>query len=76
METQDDRVELAHRRNNGLDVFLLWHRSANVLTVAMIDEKQQPPFTAEFVVPNDKGMAGFEHPYAWLPESQTVKIAH
>lgn len=69
----DDRVELAQRRNDGIEVFLMWHREANILTIALIDEKVEPPFATEFIVPNDKGMQAFEHPYAWLPESHTRK---
>lgn len=74
MEFEQDRVELMERRGDGLEVFLNWHREANILTIAMIDYKQEPPFTTEFIVPNDKGMEAFEHPYAWLPENKTVRL--
>lgn len=70
----NDTVELADRRNDGIEVFLRWHKGANILTVALIDNKQEPPFATEFVVPNDKGMEAFEHPYAYMPESHTLKI--
>ena len=74
MEQLNDRVELMDRRNDGLEVFLNWHREADILTIAMIDHKQEPPFTVEFVVPNDKGIEAFTHPYAYMPEHQTVKM--
>lgn len=64
--TKPDVANLAHRRNNGVEVFLNWHRAANILSIVLIDEQDAKDW--EFVVPNDKGMQAFEHPYAWLPD--------
>jgi hypothetical protein len=71
---QQDSFELAHRQNDGIQVFLFWHKQANILTIALIDAKQNPPFATEFEVPNEKGMEAFNHPYAHMPESQTVAV--
>lgn len=61
----NDTVELMYRRNNGLEVFLNWHREANILTIVMDDSSTG--FNAEFVVPNDRAMMAFEHPYVYAP---------
>lgn len=74
MEELNDEVELMERRNDGVQVFLNWHREANILTIALIDNKQTPPFATEFTVPNDKGLEAFNHPFAYMPESQTAKM--
>ncbi len=69
MERLDDtREELMHRRNNGVEVFLYWYRTNNVLSVLLNDEQAQPPVHTEFFVPNDKGVEAFNHPYVWLPD--------
>lgn len=73
MELNNDSHELMFRRNNGLEVFLMWHKEANVLSIVMHDEQADPPLDTEFLVPNDKGMHAFEHPYAWLPD-KAVKV--
>ena len=69
MERLDDtREELMHRRNNGVEVFLYWYRTHDILSVLLNDEKAEPPLSTEFIVPNDKGLEAFNHPYAWLPD--------
>lgn len=65
-----DTFELMHRRTAGIEVFLNWHRQANILTVMVRDESQTPPVTDEFVVPNDKGLEAFQHPYAYQPKRE------
>lgn len=74
MEQNNGRQELMARQNDGLSVFLNWHREANILSIVLIDNKQTPPFATEFTVPNDKGLEAFNHPFAYMPESQTVKM--
>jgi hypothetical protein len=74
MERQPDTHELNSRRSDGLEVFLLWHQTNNVLSIALTDYKQQPPFQAEFLVPNDKGNEAFHHPYAYMPEYLTQPV--
>ena len=68
MELRADTHELNHRLSDGIEVFLLWHSTANILSIALTDHKQSPPFAAEFLVPNDKGNDAFYHPYAFMPE--------
>lgn len=72
MESEPDIANLMHRRNNGVEVFLNWHKSANILSIVLIDEADHKDW--EFVVPNDSGIQAFEHPFAWLPDqSVTLK---
>lgn len=71
MENLDTtRVELNHRQNDGIEVFLYWYRSRNVLSILLNDTKAQPPLHTEFLIPNDKGMHAFEHPFAYLPNER------
>lgn len=72
METLPTPVELAHRRSDRIDVWLYWHREANVLSIALKDHKED--FEAEFQVPNDEGLHAFYHPYAFMPEEDTARI--
>lgn len=72
METLPDPVELCHRRSDKIDVWLFWHRELNLLSIAIKDSKLD--FEAGFIVPNDKGMEAFRHPYAYMPEEQTMAI--
>ena len=64
-------VELNSRRSDGIEVFLMWYRKHNVLSIMLDDMKANPPVHTEFFVPNDKGVEAFEHPYAWLPHGHT-----
>ena len=73
MELNNDTEELMFRRNNGLEVFLMWHKEANFLSIVMNDEGSTPPLKTEFIVPNDRGVMAFEHPYAWLPDYTKIK---
>ena len=60
--TAMDSRELAHRRNDGIDVTLLWNRSENRLFVIVRDARSDDSFE----LPADAGNAlqVFEHPYA------------
>ena len=66
----DTKHELNHRKRDGIEVFLYWYKTHNVLAILLNDTKAQPPLHTEFFVPNDKGMHAFEHPYAYLPNER------
>jgi hypothetical protein len=55
--------ELAHRAADGLDVALLWRRSAGMVTVSVSDRRSGDSF--ELLVPGDRALDAFNHPYAY-----------
>lgn len=67
-------VELAHRRSDQIDVWLRWHEQSNIVSIALLDMKTEPPFSAEFPVPSDKANDAFVHPFAYMPEELTQKV--
>lgn len=55
--------ELAHRAADGLDVSLLWRRSAGTVTVSVADQRTGDSF--ELLVPGDRALDAFNHPFAY-----------
>ena len=56
--------ELAHRRNDGIDVTMSWDSASDQVTVAVADRKQDARF--EIVVgPGERAMDVFHHPFAY-----------
>lgn len=58
--------ELAYRRSGQTEVFLKWLRVADVIFIALKDDNEE--LDRAFLVPSDKGLDAFEHPFAYLPE--------
>ena len=58
-----DWTELAGRSNEGLEVSLLWSKSANRVKVAVADARQNDQF--EFDVAGADALAAFHHPFAY-----------
>jgi hypothetical protein len=56
--------ELAHRRNDGLDVRLLWDSATDRVTVALHDGKTGEGFEVE-VGPGERALDVFHHPFAY-----------
>jgi len=56
-------TELAHRRQNGLDVSLLWSRRTGRLVVTVLDERTDESFTLD--APRDHALEVYNHPYAY-----------
>ena len=56
--------ELAHRRNDGLDIRLLWDSATDTVTVALHDAKSGEGFEVE-VGPNERALDVFHHPFAY-----------
>lgn len=56
--------ELAHRRNDGIDVRLLWNPATDRVTVAVDDTKTQATFVIE-VGPHERALDVFHHPFAY-----------
>jgi hypothetical protein len=56
--------ELAHRRNDGLDIRLLWDSASDRVTVALHDGKTGEGFELE-VGPDERALDVFHHPFAY-----------
>ncbi len=57
-----ERRELDRRRNDGIDVRLLWSSETNRVSVAVKDERSGESF--EFEVDGGDALAAFQHPFA------------
>jgi hypothetical protein len=62
----DTWKELAGRENEGLEISLLWNKSADRLKVAVADARLDEQF--EFDVANTDGLAAFYHPFAYAAD--------
>ena len=67
IDRTNDWTELAGRQNEGLEVSLLWSKSANRVKVAVADSKQNEQF--EFEVAGADALAAFNHPFAYAGDS-------
>jgi hypothetical protein len=56
--------ELAHRRNDGLDIRLLWDAESDRVRVALHDAKTGEGFEVE-VGPGERALDVFYHPFAY-----------
>ena len=56
--------ELAHRRNDGLDIRLLWDSESDLVTVSLHDAKTGEGFELE-VGPEERALDVFHHPFAY-----------
>lgn len=56
--------ELAHRKAEGADVFLLWHPEDNRVTVVVDDLYPDASFVL-LVEPGENALDVFYHPYAY-----------
>jgi hypothetical protein len=57
--------ELDHRRNEGIDVRLLWDARTNRVSLALTNEHSGESLT--FEVDPGEALAAFHHPYAYEP---------
>jgi hypothetical protein len=55
--------ELDRRRNDGIEVTLLWNPQRKRVSVAVLDERSGESF--EFEVDRADALAAFHHPYAY-----------
>ena len=63
--------ELAHRRNDGLDVRLLWDPSSDSLRVSLVDAKSGAGFEVP-VLPGQRALDVFHHPFAYAAVRQAA----
>jgi hypothetical protein len=62
------RRELAHRSTNGIEVTLLWTKTTNEVTVAVINRVSDEAL--EFDVAGTMALDAFNHPYAYAVTRQ------
>jgi hypothetical protein len=67
------RTELAHRTNDGLDVYLFWNEPASRVTICVLDARGGDSF--EFEVDGRRALDAFNHPYAYSPRADTADLA-
>ena len=63
---ESDWRELAGRENEGLEISLLWNKSADRLKVAVADARLDEKF--EFDVASADALAAFYHPFAYAAD--------
>jgi len=68
--TDQDTAELACRRGVGIEVTLLWHRTAGALAVWVTDAASGASF--ELPVAADEALAAFHHPYAYAAAQEVA----
>jgi hypothetical protein len=66
----DTWKELAGRENEGLEISLLWNKSADRLKVAVADARLDEHF--EFDVAGAEALAAFYHPFAYAADRGLV----
>jgi hypothetical protein len=64
--------ELAHRRNDGLDIRLLWDSATDAVTVALHDAKTGDGFEVE-VGRDERALDVFYHPFAYAAFREAAK---
>jgi hypothetical protein len=61
--TQTNLTELAQRRNDGLEITLLWARSDDSVHVSVLNERTGR--TVAFPVERTRALDAFYHPFAY-----------
>jgi hypothetical protein len=56
--------ELAHRRNDGIDVTMVWDAASDQVMVAVNDAKSGEAFEI-LVAPGERALDVFHHPFAY-----------
>jgi hypothetical protein len=64
--------ELAHRRNDGLDIRLLWDSESDAVVVALHDARTGEGFEVE-VGPGERALDVFHHPFAYAAFRDAAK---
>jgi hypothetical protein len=74
--TLNDRRELAHRSNDGIEVTLFWSKPSNRVTIAVLDSHSDE--TLEFEVDGADALDAFNHPYAFAAtrNARTLATTH
>lgn len=65
--------ELAHRRNDGLEVRLLWDPSSDTVHVSLQDAKSGASFDVP-VLPGQHALDVFHHPFAYAAPARRPSL--
>lgn len=68
-----ERRELAHRRNDGIDVTLFWSKASNRVTISVFQVRDATAL--EFEVDGADALDAFNHPYAYAASGSARHIA-
>src|SRR5215203_5564857 len=68
--TITQKRELAHRRSDGIDVYLFWNQPNSLVTVSVFDERTNQGFELE--VDSRDALDAFNHPFAYAARSSIV----
>jgi hypothetical protein len=63
----DHRIDLAHRRGDGIDVILWWSRETDSVAVEVMHLATDSSF--ELVVDRSRALDAFYHPFAYAARS-------
>ena len=55
--------ELDHRANDGIDVTLLWNNETNVVSIRVVDERND--HSLEYEITPAETVGAFNHPYVF-----------
>jgi hypothetical protein len=66
------RIDLAHRRSDGIDVVLWWSPSDNAVAVEVLHLATDESF--ELVVDRDRALDAFYHPFAYAARRSPVLL--
>jgi len=72
MNTNSTPRELAHRRNDGIDVTMLWDSACDQITVTVIDGNSGEAFEI-LVAPGERALDVFHHPFAYAAYRHATK---
>ena len=65
--TINQKTELAHRKSDGIDVYLFWNQVNGRVTVSLFDERTNNGFEIE--VDSRHALDAFNHPFAYAARS-------
>ena len=69
----DQRIDLAHRRGDGIDVTLWWSRENGTVTVEVLHFATESAF--ELKVEPDRALEAFYHPFAYAAR-RSPELSH
>jgi hypothetical protein len=69
----NDLIELAARRNDGIEVRLLWKRHTRVVVLEVSDDASGR--TREMQVPDGRALEAFEHPFSYIHSADPLADA-
>jgi hypothetical protein len=69
----DNVIELAVRRNSGVEVRLLWHQDTDEVAIALADDQTGTAF--ELPVTRQHALDAYRHPFVYARWAMPVRAA-